>query len=122
MLDARKEAPWTATHSFTSSPASPAGHYIGVTSDLAARIWRHRHAKGSRFTTRYKVFRLVYVEAFSDMDSAIAREKRLKRWHRPWKINLIERDNPHWIDLAVDLGFEPLRPQTPAPRPRLPGC
>jgi putative endonuclease len=42
------------------------------------------------------------------MDGAIAREKQLKRWHRPWKINLIERDNPHWVDLAVGLGFDPV--------------
>ena len=42
------------------------------------------------------------------MDGAIAREKQLKHWHRPWKINLIERDNPHWVDLAVGLGFDPV--------------
>jgi putative endonuclease len=82
--------------------------YIGVTSDLVARIWQHRNAGGSRFTSRYGVYRLVLVEHFGDMESAILREKQLKRWHRPWKINLIERDNPHWLDLAVGLGFEPL--------------
>ncbi|MBB5685140.1 putative GIY-YIG superfamily endonuclease [Sphingobium boeckii] len=51
-------------------------------------------------------------EMFDDMPSAIGREKQLKRWHRPWKINLIESDNPHWEDLAVALGFDPMRSTT----------
>ena len=83
--------------------------YIGVTSDLMARIWEHRAGTKSRFPSKYAVHRLVYVESFGEMDSAIAREKQLKRWHRQWKINLIEGDNPHWTDLAVGLGFEPLK-------------
>src|SRR5687768_6392518 len=83
--------------------------YIGVTSDLPARIWEHREGIKSGFAKRYAVHRLVYFEPFDDMDSAIAREKQLKRWHRQWKINLIEEQNPRWEDLAVGLGFEPLR-------------
>jgi putative endonuclease len=83
--------------------------YIGVTSDLLARLHQHRSGTVQGFTSRYKVFRLVYVEWFGDMEGAIAREKQLKRWHRNWKINLIERDNPHWTDLAVGLGFDPVR-------------
>jgi putative endonuclease len=82
--------------------------YIGVTSNLLARMYQHRTATGGRFTSRYAVFRLVRFEMFADMPTAIAREKQLKNWHRDWKINLIERDNPHWADLAVGLGLEPL--------------
>ena len=84
--------------------------YIGVTSDLLARLYQHRTGTMPGFTSRYGVFRLVHLEMFTDMPTAIAREKQLKRWHRTWKINLIERDNPHWIDLAVGLGFEPIAP------------
>ncbi len=83
--------------------------YIGVTSDLAARIWQHRSGAAPGFTTRYRVYRLVHVEFFDDMPTAIAREKQLKRWHRPWKINLIEANNPGWDDLAATWGIaEPL--------------
>ena len=82
--------------------------YIGVTSDLLARLHQHRKGITGGFTSRYKVHRLVRYEMFGDMKTAILREKQLKRWHRQWKINLIERQNPHWEDLAVTLGFEPL--------------
>ena len=83
--------------------------YIGVTSDLAVRIHQHRNASAG-FTARYRVFRLVHVEFFDDMAGAIAREKQLKRWHRAWKIGLIEESNPDWRDLAVTFGIaEPLR-------------
>ena len=85
--------------------------YIGVTSDLLARLHQHRTGAVPGFTSRYGVYRLVRLEMFSDMRSAIEREKQLKRWHRSWKINLIEQDNPHWIDLAVGLGFEPVPPR-----------
>jgi putative endonuclease len=82
--------------------------YIGVTSNLMARIWQHRKGSKPGFTSRYSICRLVHYEPFADMESAIAREKQLKRWHRQWKINLIEEKNPHWDDLAVALGFERL--------------
>ena len=82
--------------------------YIGVTSDLEKRLWQHRENITGGFTARYKVHRLVRFEMFDDMENAILREKQLKRWHRQWKINLIESDNPRWVDLAVGLGFEPL--------------
>jgi putative endonuclease len=81
--------------------------YIGVTSDLMRRIWEHRSGVRSGFPKRYSVYRLVHFEPFGDMERAISREKQLKRWHRPWKINLIEEKN-HWEDLAVGLGFERL--------------
>ena len=85
--------------------------YIGVTSDLLQRLHQHREGVTGGFTSRYKVHRLVRYELFGDMEGAILREKQLKRWHRPWKINLIESENPHWVDLAIGLGFAPLAPR-----------
>ena len=85
--------------------------YIGVTSDLLGRLYQHRNGVTRGFASRYKIFRLVRFEMFGDMESAILREKQLKRWHRSWKINLIEQDNPHWIDLAIGLGLEPVPPR-----------
>ena len=82
--------------------------YIGVTSDLLARLWQHRNAALPGFTAKYHVHTLVHFEMFGDMEHAIAREKQLKRWHRQWKINLINESNPHWADLAVGLGLPPL--------------
>ncbi len=82
--------------------------YIGVTSNLLGRLHEHRSDAFEGFTSRYQVHRLMRFELFDTMDSAIEREKQLKRWHRQWKINLIESDNPQWVDLAVPLGFEPL--------------
>ena len=107
---------WPATYILASKFRGTL--YIGVTSDLLARIWEHRAGIKSRFPAKYAVHRLVYVETLGDMDSAIAREKQLKRWHRQWKINLIEADNPNWTDLAVGLGFEPLNEKhRPHPKP-----
>ena len=85
--------------------------YVGVTSSLLARLWQHRTGATPGFTERYGVCRLMRYELFADMQAAIAREKQLKRWRRQWKINLIESDNPDWIDLAVSLGLEPLPPR-----------
>jgi len=73
--------------------------YIGVTSDLASRIFQHREGLEDGFTKRYWVHRLVYFEIHADAASAIGREKQLKRWHRSWKIELIEASNPEWHDL-----------------------
>ncbi len=81
--------------------------YAGVTSDLTARLYQHREGSIPGSTSRYGVVRLVRYEMFEDMPSAIAREKQLKRWHREWKLNLIESDNPGWSDLAIGLGFPP---------------
>ena len=82
--------------------------YIGVTSDLIARLWQHRNRETKGFTTKYRMYRLVRFEQFGTMHDAICREKQLKRWHRQWKINLIESENPHWVDLAPSLGLPPL--------------
>ena len=89
--------------------------YIGVTSDLVARLYQHRSGAVPGFTSRYGVMQLVRFELFDDMTAAIAREKQLKRWHRDWKINLIESDNPDWHDLALGLGFDPLPPHARGP-------
>jgi putative endonuclease len=77
--------------------------YIGVTADLARRMWEHREGVGSEFVREYAVYRLVYVEQHSRIDDAIVREKRLKRWKRDWKIRLIEEQNPDWADLYEQL-------------------
>jgi putative endonuclease len=82
--------------------------YIGVTSDLITRLYQHRTGDVKGFTSRYCVYRLVRFELFGTMVDAIGREKQLKRWHRQWKINLIESENPDWDDLAPGLGLPPL--------------
>ena len=69
--------------------------YIGVTGCLEDRVEKHRKGKGSIFTKRYNLTKLVYYEEFQYIDKAIAREKQLKNWHRVWKINLIEKTNPN---------------------------
>jgi len=73
--------------------------YIGVTSELIGRIGQHRESVMEGFTNRYGVKRLVWFEWHERIDDAIHREKRLKKYRREWKINLIERDNPNWDDL-----------------------
>ena len=77
--------------------------YIGVTNGLIKRIDEHRAGIGSKFTAKYKVYRLVWYEEFASITAAIQREKTLKHYVRAWKINLIERDNVHWIDLYPSL-------------------
>jgi putative endonuclease len=77
--------------------------YIGTTSDLPRRVWEHKQKLVLGFTRRYGVDRLVWFEIHQSAADALRREKRLKEWKRDWKINLIERDNPHWIDLYASL-------------------
>jgi putative endonuclease len=77
--------------------------YIGVTNDLVRRVYEHKIAKVPGFTSRYGVHRLVYFETTDNVESAIKREKRLKKWPRDWKINAIERGNPYWEDLYPSL-------------------
>lgn len=74
--------------------------YLGSTLDLLQRMHEHRIGKGSHFTTKYRVARLVWFERFMLLVEARAREYQMKRWRRDWKVNLIERDNPHWDDLS----------------------
>ena len=77
--------------------------YIGVTNNLKRRITEHKLGEGGYFSSRYKLKRLVYFETFSSIRQAIDREKQLKRWHRQWKINLLEMLNPEWYDLYDSL-------------------
>ena len=73
--------------------------YIGVTNDLARRVWEHRNGTADRFTKLYSVTTLDHIEMYSDITEAIAREKAMKKWRRAWKIELIEQHNPEWRDL-----------------------
>jgi putative endonuclease len=73
--------------------------YIGITNDIARRVWEHRQGTGSRFVKRYGITRLVYLEPHDDIERAIQREKTMKEWSRAWKVRLIEKDNPEWEDL-----------------------
>ena len=77
--------------------------YIGVTSDLIRRVYEHRNKLFPGFTAKYNVGMLVYFEEFSDIESAIYREKQLKKWNRKWKLDLIEEWNPGWKDLYKGL-------------------
>ena len=74
--------------------------YVGITNNIDRRLIEHRTGAISGFASRYRVDRLVHVEAFGEVQQAIQREKTLKKWPRDWKVNLIERDNPDWADLA----------------------
>ena len=73
--------------------------YTGVTSDLIKRVDEHKHVALEGFTKKYKVHTLVYYESHDDINSARTREKQIKAWKRQWKINLIEKENPKWVDL-----------------------
>jgi len=73
--------------------------YIGVTNDLVRRVYEHREKLAEGFTKKYEVARLVYFERHGDIEVAIRREKRLKKWNRAWKVRLIEENNPNWSDL-----------------------
>ncbi len=74
--------------------------YIGVTADLIGRIGHHKAGQGSSFCRRYGLDRLVLVEEYPTIEEAIVREKRLKKWNRDWKMELIEAANPEWCDLS----------------------
>ena len=77
--------------------------YIGVTNDLIKRAFEHKNDLVEGFTKKYGVHHLVYFEQTSDINSAITREKQIKKWRRQWKIELIEEKNPGWKDLFLDL-------------------
>ena len=77
--------------------------YLGVTSDLPGRVRAHKDGIGSTFTSRYKLYRLVFAEEHGDMRTAIQRETSLKRRPRAWKVRLIVAGNPEWDDLSVGL-------------------
>ena len=77
--------------------------YVGVTSALAERIWQHRNEMVEGFTKRHQVHNLVWYELHETMESAILREKAIKRWKREWKIREIEQANSYWRDLFLDI-------------------
>jgi putative endonuclease len=78
--------------------------YVGVTSDLIARVQQHREGKFEGFTSTYGCSRLVWFERYTTAVAAIAREKLIKRWRREKKVLLIERENPTWEDLSLEWG------------------
>lgn len=80
--------------------------YAGVTSNLAQRIAQHKRGEGSKFAAKYGAVRLVWYEEHVDVRDAIEREKRIKRWRRDWKIDLIEKDNPDWTELFRGSGWD----------------
>jgi putative endonuclease len=86
--------------------------YIGVTNDLARRVYEHQHKLVQGFTERYKVSKLVYYETSEDVKSAIAREKQVKGWRRSKKVALIEMSNPYWVDLTAPWDGDSPPPQT----------
>jgi putative endonuclease len=73
--------------------------YIGVTSDIVKRVYEHKNGFVDGFTKQYNLKNLVYYEIYDDIEEAIKREKQLKNWHREWKIELVNKQNPHWEDL-----------------------
>ncbi len=75
--------------------------YTGVTNDLARRIYEHKQGKGSQFTSRYRITKLLYFEETRDIHAALAREKQIKGWTRAKKLELIGIDNPKWDDLSA---------------------
>jgi putative endonuclease len=77
--------------------------YVGVTNDLVRRMREHKDGLADGFTKKYGVKTLVYFEVFQDINEAIAREKRIKKYKREWKMNLIQEHNVEWRDLALDL-------------------
>jgi len=77
--------------------------YIGVSSDLVRRVWQHKNNVIEGFTQKHQVHLLVWYETHHDIESAIGREKALKKWNRIWKLRLIEQFNPEWQDLYYQL-------------------
>ena len=81
---------------------SQTSFYIGVTGNLQKRVWEHKNKFVEGFTKRYNIDRLVYYELTDSVETALNREKQLKRWHRDWKINLIKEMNPEFKDLSMN--------------------
>ncbi len=77
--------------------------YTGVTSNLVQRVWQHKNNLIEGFTKRYSIHTLVWYEVHETMQSAITREKMVKKWKRGWKLALIEKNNPEWRDLYTDI-------------------
>jgi len=79
--------------------------YVGVARDLRARVHQHRIGAVDSHTARYRIHRLIYFEAHDTLESALLREKRVKRWRRDWKERLIASVNPDWRDLSMEIPY-----------------
>ena len=79
--------------------------YIGITSDLAKRLYEHKNKIFKGFAAKYDLDKLVYLENHSNIEDAVKREYQLKNWRRGWKIALIEKENPNWLDLTESLNY-----------------
>ena len=79
--------------------------YIGVTGNLLHRVNQHKLGQGSAHTSKYLIRKLVHFEVFETLPEAIARERKLKRWRRAWKNDLISKTNPNWSDLTMEVSF-----------------
>ena len=106
------ERVFIATYIVTNAPQGTL--YVGVTNNLYRRVYEHREGLIPGFTKTHGLKRLVWFENFELMTGAIQREKSLKRYLRDWKINLIERDNPHWLDLSSPWGSRTPPPNSTA--------
>ncbi len=105
--------PWMDTPGYVYILASKRNGtlYVGVTSDLVKRVHQHRTGEVGGFTSRHDVKNLVHYEIFDDMETAIGREKVIKKWRRAWKLELIETENPAWRDLFPEITGFPLAPE-----------
>ena len=92
-------------HVYIMSNSYRTTFYIGVTSNLEARVWQHINGEGSLFVKKYKLYDLVFYEYHERITDAITREKQLKNWHHEWKVNLIKSMNPEMKDLKDQLGM-----------------
>lgn len=77
--------------------------YVGSTSDLVRRVWQHKNKVIEGFTAKYGVSKLVYFEEYQQIIHMAQRERRLKEWQRTWKLELIEKQNPKWLDLFDEI-------------------
>ncbi len=93
-------------HVYILSNKNRTTFYIGVTNDIKRRTLEHKSGFGSKFTHKYNLTDLLYIEKYEDIREAIQREKQLKNWHREWKLNLIESYNPEMVDIALDWFLE----------------
>lgn len=89
-------------HVYILSNKNKTTFYIGVTNDIKRRVLEHKSGYGSKFSHKYNLFDLLFMEKYSDIREAIQREKQLKNWHRDWKVNLIRSINPDMTDIAID--------------------
>lgn len=79
--------------------------HTGMTADLAKRVWERKAKAVPGFTAKYRVGRLVWYERHASLEETFARERQIKKWKRAWKIQLIEADNPHWVDLYPSIAL-----------------